>query len=35
MEFSEVLDRMEAADVVLFGELHDRPVVHWVQFRTA
>lgn len=35
LDFSEVVDRMEKADVVLFGEQHDHPVIHWIQLRSA
>ncbi len=35
LSFGEVLNRMEIAEVVLFGEQHDHALVHWVQLRTA
>ncbi len=34
-DFTEAINRMASADVVLFGELHDHPVIHWLQLRTA
>ncbi len=33
--FDETIVQMLASDVVLFGELHDHPVIHWLQLRTA
>lgn len=35
ISFDDAVARMSKADVVLFGELHDHPVLHWLQLRTA
>jgi len=35
IEFSQALKKLESADVVLWGELHDNPIAHWLQLRTA
>ncbi|MFN9116356.1 MAG: ChaN family lipoprotein, partial [Bacteroidota bacterium] len=32
--YSKMLKAMQGADVVLFGELHDNPIVHWLQYET-
>src|SRR3954469_22605678 len=29
--YSQLLKEAEKADVVLFGELHDNPICHWLQ----
>lgn len=34
IEFSAALKKLENADVVLWGELHDNPIAHWLQLRT-
>ncbi len=31
--FEEVIDKLVDADVVLFGELHNNPICHWIQLR--
>ncbi len=33
--FEEVIDKSVDADVVLFGELHNNPICHWLQLRLA
>ncbi|MCX7607265.1 MAG: ChaN family lipoprotein [Bacteroidia bacterium] len=30
--YSEVVSRAQKADVVLFGELHNNPIAHWLQY---
>jgi uncharacterized iron-regulated protein len=32
--YSKMLKAMQGAHVVLFGELHDNPIVHWLQYET-
>lgn len=32
--YGQMLKAMQGADVVLFGELHDNPIVHWLQYET-
>jgi uncharacterized iron-regulated protein len=32
--YAQMLKAMQNADVVLFGELHDNPIVHWLQYET-
>jgi len=32
ISYKKVLKKMKRADVVLFGELHDNPLVHWLQY---
>ena len=34
VRYSEMLDHLASSDVVLFGELHINPIVHWLQFET-
>jgi uncharacterized iron-regulated protein len=29
--YSKILKEVESADVILFGELHDNPIAHWLQ----
>jgi uncharacterized iron-regulated protein len=31
IEYQEMLDSCVRADVILFGEIHDHPLVHWLQ----
>lgn len=31
VQYSKLLEAAKDADVILFGELHDNPVVHWLQ----
>lgn len=31
IKYKKVLDKLEGADIVLFGELHNNPVSHWLQ----
>lgn len=33
MEFSEMIAIMGDSDVVLFGEIHDNPIGHWLQYK--
>ena len=33
--YSTMLDHLATSDVVLFGELHINPIVHWLQFEVA
>jgi uncharacterized iron-regulated protein len=30
-DYSQLLKKAKEADVVLFGELHDNPICHWLQ----
>lgn len=30
--FSEMIEELSTADVILFGELHNNPICHWLQF---
>ena len=32
VKFAEMVDKLKDADIILFGELHDNPIVHWLQF---
>jgi uncharacterized iron-regulated protein len=32
--YAQMLKTMQGADVVLFGELHDNPIVHWLQYES-
>ncbi|PCH76639.1 MAG: iron-regulated protein [Flavobacteriaceae bacterium] len=32
ISYKKVLKKMRKADVVLFGELHNNPIAHWLQF---
>jgi uncharacterized iron-regulated protein len=34
-DWSELVETSEKAEVVLFGELHDHALIHWLQFRLA
>ncbi|WP_456378356.1 ChaN family lipoprotein [Lutibacter sp.] len=34
VSYKSMLKKMKKADVVLFGEHHDNPIVHWLQFET-
>lgn len=31
VSFAEMADQLSKADIVLFGELHNNPVIHWLQ----
>lgn len=31
VDYSELLNKAKVADIVLFGELHDNPICHWLQ----
>ncbi len=33
IDFSKMIKKMSKADVILFGELHDNPICHWLQFK--
>ncbi len=33
VKFKEIVDKAVEADVVLFGELHNNPICHWIQLR--
>ena len=35
VRFSKMVKTLAEADVVLFGEYHDNPIVHWLQLETA
>lgn len=35
IDFEDALKQLEDADVILWGELHDNPMCHWLQLRTA
>ncbi|MCM2302732.1 MAG: ChaN family lipoprotein, partial [Flavobacteriaceae bacterium] len=32
--YHKMLKEMSKADIVLFGELHNNPIVHWLQYAT-
>jgi uncharacterized iron-regulated protein len=32
--YGQMLKAMQGADIVLFGEYHDNPIVHWLQFES-
>lgn len=34
VSYKKMIDKMTKADVVLFGEHHNNPIVHWLQFET-
>lgn len=34
VSYKRMLHKMKKADVVLFGELHNNPIVHWLQYET-
>lgn len=34
VSYQKMIDKMSKADVVLFGEHHDNPIVHWLQYET-
>jgi len=34
VSYKKMLKTMSKADIVLFGEHHDNPIVHWLQFET-
>ena len=31
VSYSKLLKEAEKADVILFGEFHDNPIIHWLQ----
>ena len=31
--FSEMAEALKGYDVILFGEFHNNPVIHWIQLR--
>tara|TARA_B100000809_G_scaffold252894_1_gene288188 strand:- start:6509 stop:7372 length:864 start_codon:yes stop_codon:yes gene_type:complete len=33
--YSKILKEIESADIILFGELHDNPISHWLQLELA
>lgn len=34
VSYKSMIHKMKKADVVLFGEYHDNPIVHWLQYET-
>ena len=32
VSYKSMINKMKKADVVLFGEYHDNPIVHWLQY---
>ena len=32
IKYSKMLDDLKDADIIFFGELHDNPIAHWLQF---
>ena len=34
VSYKSMINKMKKADVVLFGEYHDNPIVHWLQYET-
>ena len=35
MNYEKMIKQLEDADIVLFGELHDNPVVHWLEYEVS
>ncbi len=35
VDFYSMTDELAKADVILFGELHNNPIAHWLQYETA
>jgi len=35
LKFKKVMQQLEAADIILFGELHNDPIAHWLQLEVA
>ncbi|MCX6257244.1 MAG: ChaN family lipoprotein [Bacteroidia bacterium] len=35
MTYSAMIEELKNADIILFGELHDNPVVHWLELEVA
>ena len=33
-QYAQMVKAMQGADVVLFGEYHDNPIVHWLQYES-
>lgn len=33
--FEKMLSKMKSADIILFGELHNNPIAHWLQYELA
>ena len=34
VSFKKMLKKMKKADIVLFREHHNNPIIHWLQFET-
>jgi uncharacterized iron-regulated protein len=34
VSYKRMISKMSKADMVLFGELHNNPIIHWLQFET-
>lgn len=34
VSYNKMIDKMNKADIVLFGEHHNNPIVHWLQYET-
>ena len=34
VQYAQMVKAMQGADVVLFGEYHDNPIVHWLQLES-
>ena len=32
VKYQKMLENLEGADIVFFGELHDNPIAHWLQY---
>jgi len=32
VKYQKMLENLEGADIIFFGELHDNPIAHWLQF---
>ena len=32
VKYQKMLENMEGADIIFFGELHDNPIAHWLQY---
>lgn len=35
ISFDEMADKLKESDIILFGELHNNPISHWLQFELA
>ena len=35
VSYKKLINKVKSADVVLFGEYHDNPISHWLEFELA